>query len=119
ELDYSTYRKQITYANVSVLVSATSGITFPLVDWVYNLQKGDNKWQTSKIFLKDAIYPFSSISYPTYYSLNLIKSYTEFYPCFFLSSLVSEIFQQNGLKTSGTLFSDPIFNRLLITPYQG
>lgn len=108
ELDYTglvgnkNYITQIT--NTNILTQPISGIIFPMVDWVYQFNKGSNYFAAANIFdisgIKDS-------------------SFMEWYPCFYLSSLVREIFSQNGLKLIGDIVNDPLFKSIVLTPSAG
>jgi len=115
ELDYTgitnatNYTTQWTEANVDLSHFRTDsdtsfGITFPLVDWAYKGNKGNNWWFMSALqdIKNDYEYVFS-----------------DFYPCFYLRPLLKEIVQQSGLKVDGNILDDPLFNRLVITPKSG
>lgn len=101
----------VTWNAASVIsrATATDGIIFPLVDWAYDLDMGKGS---------------GDAKYYACYSLldnrnTLDFSYQDFYPCFYVSSLVTEILQQNGLKLAGNLINDPIYKSLIITPHNG
>lgn len=112
ELDYSgvtnvtNYTTQLTKDNVvsSMTGLVTSGITFPLVDWAYKGYKGGNAWFMSLVRDVKSDYEWC---------------YFDFYPCFYLHSLMSEIAKQSGLKLSGNLMNDPLYKSLVITPTNG
>lgn len=115
DLDYSGLTNgtdySVPYTNASTgiksRVSSTDGITFPLVDWMFNLRKGGGTYEyITRIIIDSAN---DSREYPL----------SEFYPCFYFKSLVSEIVSQNGLKISGNVLTDAAYNSLIITPYNG
>lgn len=96
ELDYSDYQVQI--ANLSNFKSLNSGIVFPVHDWLYNLNK------SSKFFVLDNLLDGNN------------NTFNEIMPCFYLKSLVQEIFEQSEIKFNGTLFNDFLYNSLLVGP---
>lgn len=110
ELDYSgvtnavNYITQLTSTNIQALRSATSGIIFPMVDWCYDLRKGDNSW-----FADDLLDVSGDATH----------TFLEWYPCFYLHSLVSEIMKQNGLKISGSVLDNKIYQTMVLTPVNG
>lgn len=110
ELDYSgltnatDYEMQLTSTNVYNAMAATSGVVFPMVDWCYKLNKGNNEW-----FIADLLDTKADI-YQTFFEL---------YPCFYLKTLVKEIMQQNGLKLGGNILDDGIYQSLALTPASG
>lgn len=110
ELDYSgvtnvvNYEMQYTGANVLAGMSASSGVIFPMVDWCYDMNKGGNHWLAINL-LDDKRDPY--------------QGFTEFYPCFYLKTLVSEIVKQNGLKITGNILDDKLYQTLALTPYNG
>lgn len=111
ELDYSgitnavNYEMELTGANILATNSATSGIIFPMVDWVYNLRKGNNYW----------------------FGLNLLdvsiddmsRRFFEWYPCFYLHTLVGEIVKQNGMKVAGNVLDNKLYQTMVLTPVNG
>lgn len=110
ELDYTgvtnvtDYTTQLTYAEVSALAGATGGVCFPLVDWIWRGNKGSNYWLMS--FIQD-------IKNDPEFSV------FDFYPCFYLHTLVGEIAKQSGLKIDGNILDDPLYNTLVLTPKSG
>ena len=119
ELDFTgvtngiDYVKWIVGQTISDQAAVTDGIIFPLADWNYNNKRGN---------------ALISASTSLYYSANRLKDarhdgntfpMIEFYPCFYLSTLMSEIFKQNGLKLAGNIIDDPIYKSLIVTPHNG
>lgn len=108
ELDFSgvtngkDYTQVLNYTNVDSRKSTTDGIIFPLVDWRYGGKQLSNKfWMVSST------------------ETSLIPTIIDLYPCFYLKSLVIEIANQNGLKLSGNLFDDSLYNSIVISPVNG
>lgn len=109
QLDFSQYRKLWSYDQINLTTS--DGICFPLVDWAYEGKKGNKDYINERIV---------DVSYnATGYVDSTQNYFNDFYPCVFLSTIVKEIFNQNNIKFSGTLFDDSLFKRLLITPSTG
>lgn len=110
ELDYSgvtnvtNYETVLTPANVNSKLYSTSGIVFPFVDWCYNGNKGNVDYFIDEL---------------TDHRNDPAISYYEFYPCFYLHSLLSQIGLQKDLKFSGDLLNDRLFKSLVIPPYTG
>lgn len=108
ELDYTgvtngvNYEKQIP--DPTVWPFETSGITFPVVDWCYDLKKGSNDFYSHDI-LDSRADPF--------------QTFLERYPCFYLHSLVTEIVKQKGLKVDGNILDNPLYQKVVITPTTG
>lgn len=108
ELDYSgvtnavNYEKQIPEA--STFPFETSGTTFPLVDWCYDLKKGSNDWYNRDILDSRA---------------DQYQVFFERYPCFYLHSLVGEIVKQNELKIAGNVLDNPLYSKIVITTDNG
>jgi hypothetical protein len=111
ELDYSgvtngkAYTRQFTSTNVRS--SQTEGITFPFIDWCFNLNKGNNYY--------DEGFTGRWLTIDDDSTLPIIQ----FYPCFFMHSLVSEILSQSDVKKDGNLFRDGLYTSLAVTPVDG
>jgi hypothetical protein len=85
ELDLSAYDQELTDTNIRARVSATDGIVFPLID-------------TGGLVSR---------------SFRNLKA-EDFVGCFYLKTLMKEVFQQSGLKITGELLNDPLFNQIVI-----
>jgi hypothetical protein len=48
-----------------------------------------------------------------------LKPVIQFYPCFYLHSLTSEIFNQSDIKKDGNLFSDTLYKSMALPPVDG
>lgn len=111
ELDYSgvtnavNYELELTGANILATRSATSGIIFPMVDWVYDLRKGDNSWYGVNLL---------DISVD-----DMVRRFFEWYPCFYLHTLISEIGKQKGLKITGNVLNNNLYKTMVLTPVNG
>lgn len=101
-LDLSAYITQLNKATIASKTSATSGIIFPMADWAYAYQKNGSDFYQ---------YPITDQTGST--------SFFDFYPCLYLHTLVTEIFQQNGLKISGSVLDDPLYKSFIVTPTNG
>lgn len=110
ELDFSgvtnavNYELQLTASNVNTRMHTTEGIIFPMVDWCYDLNKGGNEWFVANLL---------DIRQDPY------QSYFEWYPCFYLHTLVTEIMKQKGLKIAGNILDDKLYQSLVLTPFNG
>lgn len=114
DLDWSGYVTQINpLITGSIFTARTSGIVFPWIDWAYNY---DNGYNTKYMFGWNGIpRPDNTVGEDG----NVENSFMDFYPCLYLSSLVTEIFQQNNLKIGGTVLDDPLFKKMIIPPVNG
>jgi|GEM_PF-5075101 len=100
DLDMSEYDKLFTAANVMASHTATSGVVFPIIDWAYNYKKLSNNF-----FVKE----IKGVS---------IDSFFDFYPCVYLHTIVSKLFDTYGLKYAGNLFTDQLYKSIIITTDQ-
>lgn len=119
ELNWTDYTEEYTAANVTAKVSATSGIVFPMVDWVRNLYRGYNDFRMDQFDPLNGFPSPSPISPIVDKSNDPQKSIVDFYPCLHLKSLVQEIIYQNGFKLSGDLLNDKLYNSLVVSPIHG
>jgi hypothetical protein len=112
ELDFSgvtngkNYVKQFNRTNV--IATSTEGIVFPFIDWCFAKKKGNNTYL-------EANYNESWVDVNNDLNFPLIQ----FYPCFFVHSLASEIFNQAGIKKEGNLFQDQLYKSLALPPVNG
>jgi len=106
ELDYTGVTNGTDYgvifssASIISLRSATDKTIFPMIDWGYDLNKGNNV----HFMIAGTIYGEPVI---------------DFYPCFYLSTLINEVMSQSGIKISGNILNDPIYKSLIVTPTNG
>ena len=113
ELDFSgvtngrNYNARWSKDTVSPTTIPTDGIIFPFIDWCFKGKKGNNYYAAtdSAPWLDRNNNPFAPL--------------IQFYPCFYLQSLVNEICSQSEIKKEGNLFSDPIYKSLALTPSNG
>lgn len=114
ELDLSSYVTQINpLLGSGIYTAKTSGIVFPWVDWAYNY---DNGYNIKYMFGWDGLVRGDNTVGE---DGNVENSFMDLYPCFHLSSLVTEIFQQNNLKIGGTVLDDPLYKKMIIPPVNG
>lgn len=104
ELDYTDYEK--TWDIDTIQESPTDGIIFCLADWAANGNMASE---------------FFSILTPTDVKTNDEetvdpKIIPDFYPCFYLHSLLRVITENAGLKVSGSINDDAFFKSLVIGP---
>lgn len=85
ELELSAYDRDITPAEITASWLETEGIVFPVID-------------TGTLI---------SRSYH-----DLVSE--DFVGCFYLHTLMKEVFQQSGLKLTGELLNDPIYNSIVV-----
>lgn len=85
--------------------AATTGFVFPMVDWAYRGGKDGSVVYHNIIVDKGADYTN--------------KSYPDFYPCFYLKSVVAHIISHFGLKLGGDILTDQLYSSLIITPDAG
>lgn len=98
DLDFTEFDTEYTAVNVNALFSATDGLVFPVCDWAYNYKKMSNVFVIS---------PISGVGQDTYYDL---------YPCFYVHTILKKILTSYGLKFTGNLKDDKVFNSVAITP---
>jgi len=121
ELDYSgvtngkDYTQAFTYTNVIALASSTDGITFPMVDWCFNLNQNIDHY----IYLRQNSSFAGTLAAVFDTEVDWKKNLFTLYPCFFLHSLVTEIISQNGLKINGSVLDDKLYKTLVVTPENG
>jgi hypothetical protein len=85
EMELSQYDQAITGTNIISRFSATDGIVFPIADWGSITTRSANHL--------------------------VIEDFTG---CFYLKTLMKEVFIQSGLKLAGELLEDPIYNKIVI-----
>lgn len=85
DLRLDQYDQAITVTNIQNRANAGSGIIFPLID-------------TGVLVTR---------------KYNHVKP-EDFVGCFYLKTLMSEVFQQAGLKLDGELLSDPLYNTIVV-----
>ena len=81
------------------LKSATDGIIFPLVDWFANGQ------HRSTLFVEPLNQ--NQLSGP---------AFSEWFPCIYLHTVLSQLCKHGGIKISGDLIKDPLFIKMVMTP---
>lgn len=92
------------YTYINSRISATEGIVFPFVDWVYNRQKNGDIFSVV-IYSGDAN--------------DAEGVYSDFYPCFYLKSLMSYVFRHAGYSLGGDILTDQLYNSTIVTPDSG
>lgn len=114
-LDWSNYVTLYDQNNIYTnLVSATSGVIFPFVDWAYNFGKGYAPYMIGGFSDGASVRILNHDS-----SGSEDNGFADFYPCLYLKSLVNEILQQNGFKLGGNIVNDQLFNTIVVTPNNG
>lgn len=106
ELDLSQYARLWTTTTMQTVTNA-SGIIFPLADYVSNGKRGSTGYSM--------LTPTEIKAEPN--SEASPKIIPDFYPCFYIHSLVDEIMEQNGLKLGGNITDDAFYKSLVIGPY--
>lgn len=108
EIDLSDFNTSIAWAEVGIILDLISpktyGITYPFVDWIY-----DRKKQSS--ILATAIWLQADTTHE--------NNTSDFYPCFYLHTLIEYLFRQTSYKYSGNILTDALFNQTVITPPDG
>lgn len=116
ELNWDGYAEQ--FIDSSAGKTNTTGLIYPLADWGYNLKKGSNyyhlMWRQLHIVDSNGVWPITS---PPTQLTN--RYFFDQYPCVYLATVVQEVLQQNGLKLSGNITQDQIYNSMIITPDSG
>lgn len=111
ELDFTgvlygvNYETQLESSVITAAMHNTSGNVFPLIDWAYGFNKGSDLFFDGTDLVDMKVDPLQSIM--------------DYYPCFYVHTLVSEIVKQNGLKISGSLLTNSIYQKLIIPPVSG
>lgn len=103
EFDYDEFKITWTNANIASLAGATSGFCFPLIDWAYQYKKLAGYFYTRIVDTNQDVQ----------------KSYSDFYPCFFLKSAMQHIFKKYQLQMGGDVLNDPVYQQMIITPDDG
>jgi hypothetical protein len=85
DLELSAYDQDQTEANIVTRFSATSGIVFPIIDTGGVVSRSYRNLKTE-----------------------------DFVGCFYLKTLMKEVFQQSGLKLDGELLDDPLYNKIVV-----
>lgn len=102
DVDMSDYDVTMSGPNINALRTATSGIIFPVVDWLYNFNKLTNTYVVTRS---------GSPAVP------LFEVY-ELYPCFYEHTVFERLFDAYDLRLDGPLFDDPVYKGLIFTPEQ-
>ena len=105
DLDFDEYSLAWIETVVDTRKASTSGFVFPFVDWAYHGGHDISNVYHNTIVDKGADY--------------INKSYTDFYPCFYLKNAVLHIITHFGLKLGGDILTDQLYNSLIITPDAG
>lgn len=112
ELDYSGVTNGKNYVKnfnrTVVIASATEGITFPFIDWCFAKKKGNNAYVESNT--SDCWVDVNG---------DTLQPLIQFYPCFYMQSLVNEIFSQAYIKKDGNVFQDQLYKSLALPPVNG
>lgn len=92
-----------TYSWIENQKTATEGIIFPHIDWMFKREKFDNYQFASRIIDESRgfrdFYPYANI-----------------FPCLYIHTLVNECAKVAGIKIDGTLIEDHFYKSLIITP---
>lgn len=108
ELNLNDHVRTWNYTNMVATKSATGGIIFPLIDFAY---KNEKFYQTFSTYMNREITENGSTEYVNWFS--------DFYPCFYLHTLIDEISKDSGYKFSGSLMTDALYLSALIVPGSG
>lgn len=110
ELDLNDYSVDWTYTAMVAQKSATSGIIFPLMDIdTHNKRFSASYCGDGAMVLKAAT--DGSTEYEDWFC--------DFYPCFYLKTLMDRVSNYSGFKFSGDLFNEPFYKTAIITPPGG
>lgn len=110
DLDWESYSKIVNNTTVRADIANTTGVIFPYIDWAYDLKNGFHVRTIGSTGSSNGLVDSSG---------EKKNSIIDFYPCVYLYNVIQEAAQQNGLKLTGTLFNDPIYKSLIITPVSG
>lgn len=94
---------QWNYTNVITASTATSGIVFPHIDFMFGREKFD-KYNFNSRIVND-----STGAVDDYSPVNNS-------PCIYLSTLVNEISKVGGIKIAGNILTDWLYTHVIITP---
>jgi len=94
---------QWNYTNVITASTATSGIVFPHIDFMFGREKFD-KYNFNSRIVNDSTGEVDDYS-PVNNS-----------PCIYLSTLVNEISKVGGIKIAGNILTDWLYTHVIITP---
>lgn len=106
EVDLSDFNDFLAWNTTAIALSMTApkgyGITYPFVDWIYNRQKNSSILATAIWLQADTTHENNT---------------SDFYPCFYLHTLVEYIFRKTSYKYTG--LTETLFNQIVITPPDG
>jgi len=98
EIDFAD-RFNVLIDSANTQKSNTEGIIFPLVDW---WAKGQHR---SNVFTQ---------------GVNQTQEegpvFSEWHPCIYMSTVLTELCNYGGVKVAGDLITDPLFKKIIITP---
>jgi len=100
DLRNTNYSTRWGSSSIQDSVGKTSGIVFPLVDWMYKGQKGDMYFDYSTQ---------SGLDGEVFYLY-------DYFPCLYVHTLFEEIAKFSGVKIEGNLLADKFFKTLILTP---
>lgn len=104
DLNWTKYDQDFTVSNLDSTKSATSGMIFNYADWGY-------RW-------KKILYHIMVINPIFDSSKDENKFIYDAYPSFYLKTILDEISNQKGIKISGNILKDPIYDKMVIPlPY--
>lgn len=104
DVENENYTIKWSSANISTYQTATTGISFPFVDYLFNGQRGGNYF-----FIRSGYTGTLGATADTTDQL------ADCFPAIYMSSLFQAITYESGIKFSGDLFSDQLFNSLMVT----
>lgn len=104
-IETEAYTVAYSEAVVNTQSSATSGIIFPIVDYLFNFQKANTRFIFNSLRGGDG--SGATISVDEYFN--------ELNPCLYVSTIVKEISRVTGFKFSGNVFTHPNYKKLVIT----
>lgn len=90
----------VSWESMDTQKTATEGIVFPIVDWCYNGYHRASAFNLQNYHTAPG--PFDAIQ--------------EVFPCLYMSTLIKEMGNHGRINITGDLLSDPVFNRIIITP---
>lgn len=86
------------------------GIVFPLIDWCFKNEKANRFF--------NIVYTEDSTGEKPGAGFNLrpgAKFIPHYFPCIYLKTLVNEIFIHAGVKLTGDILSDALYNKIILT----
>jgi hypothetical protein len=99
------YRVRWSYTWVNLTKGNTTGIIFPMIDYMFGRQKFD-RFNFFKPYFGEEVDRSNTI--------DSLKPNN--FPCLYINTLVNELAKVANIRLAGSLFTDKLYNSLIITP---